>query len=560
MFRKIVSNLPFSPALVGQLGFYARRLRKEELTRRIGLVFTVLALIVQSLAVFSPPEAANASGYRDYSSNSVVNGGAQTIEELQEKYNRGSPGDLHTIYDYYGMTNDVINLHTARVVLGKSWRNGDVTVDGNVVATGNTSLGRGNSSGSSPVNIGGTTYYSSPSQTVFLSNSIDTFVFLDGNGKFIGGIMLACGNPVAATPTYVPPKPCPYNPGIAENSADCKACPYNGNIWYNDSNCKAPAAACSSLAKSVIDRTHFKLTATATAENGASIQAYHFAVKDSTGKVAYATTINSNQSTATTPSFELTTTGKYAAVLSVDTSLGQKTSNACATTLEVVPQPVCPLNPSILANDKDCKPCEGDSGIWFKDKACAPSITQEKSAKNLSQGKDATTVTALPGDKIQYTITVKNSGKAPATQDIVDNLTDVLEYATVIDNGNGVFTVTAKTISWPNVTVEPGKSQTRTFMVQVASAIPTTNTGVANPGSYDCVMTNIFGNTTNISVQCPVAKVIVESVTQLPHTGPGENMLFAGILLSVVVFFYARSRQLGTEVRLIRRGVNAGTI
>ena len=30
MFRKLVSNLAFSPALVGQLGFYAKRLRKEE--------------------------------------------------------------------------------------------------------------------------------------------------------------------------------------------------------------------------------------------------------------------------------------------------------------------------------------------------------------------------------------------------------------------------------------------------------------------------------------------------------------------------------------------------
>ena len=39
MFKKIVSQLSFSPALVGQLGFYARRLRKEQFTRRLGMVF-----------------------------------------------------------------------------------------------------------------------------------------------------------------------------------------------------------------------------------------------------------------------------------------------------------------------------------------------------------------------------------------------------------------------------------------------------------------------------------------------------------------------------------------
>ena len=61
MFRKIVSNLTFSPALVGQLGFYAKRLKKEEATRRIGLIFTALALVVQSFAVFTPPESANAA-------------------------------------------------------------------------------------------------------------------------------------------------------------------------------------------------------------------------------------------------------------------------------------------------------------------------------------------------------------------------------------------------------------------------------------------------------------------------------------------------------------------
>lgn len=55
MFRKIVSQLSFSPALVGQLSFYAKRLRKEQATRRLGLVFVAMALVVQSLVVFQAP-------------------------------------------------------------------------------------------------------------------------------------------------------------------------------------------------------------------------------------------------------------------------------------------------------------------------------------------------------------------------------------------------------------------------------------------------------------------------------------------------------------------------
>ena len=55
MFRKLISNLPYSPALIADIGFYAKRLREEEVTRRTTVVFVTMALIMQSLAVFSPP-------------------------------------------------------------------------------------------------------------------------------------------------------------------------------------------------------------------------------------------------------------------------------------------------------------------------------------------------------------------------------------------------------------------------------------------------------------------------------------------------------------------------
>ncbi len=73
-------------------------------------------------------------------------------------------------------------------------------------------------------------------------------------------------------------------------------------------------------------------------------------------------------------------------------------------------------------------------------------------------------------------------------------------------------------------------------------------------------MTNTFGNTVRTNVDCQTPKVLEATIEQLPSTGPGENMLFAGILASVVVYFYSRSRQLATEVRLIRKDFNSGTI
>ncbi len=71
MFRKIVSNLPFSPALVGQLGLYSKELNKEERIRRLGLFFLVLALIIQLIVILQPSESANSSAIKTSHSNST---------------------------------------------------------------------------------------------------------------------------------------------------------------------------------------------------------------------------------------------------------------------------------------------------------------------------------------------------------------------------------------------------------------------------------------------------------------------------------------------------------
>ena len=109
MFRKIVSNIAFSPALVGQLGFYAKRLRKEETTRRMGLIFTALALVVQSFAVFTPPESANAAN-----GNNVIYGGVKNKSDLLSVYDRNKDSAGHTdiqqIYSQFGITRqDIVN-------------------------------------------------------------------------------------------------------------------------------------------------------------------------------------------------------------------------------------------------------------------------------------------------------------------------------------------------------------------------------------------------------------------------------------------------------------------
>lgn len=190
-----------------------------------------------------------------------------------------------------------------------------------------------------------------------------------------------------------------------------------------------------------------------------------------------------------------------------------------------------------------------------------PTVSQQKKATNLTQGgKDATTTVARASDRIQYTLTAMNHGKVEVEAEFVEQVDDVLEYAAVSDAGGGEYDTEAKTIVWPAVMLAPGESQSRIFTVQVDSAIPAGARGVSDASSYDCVMTNTFGNSTDVRVDCPVIKGVESVVKELPATGTGGNLLFAGMLLAVVTYFYARARQLKTEVRLIRRDLNSGAL
>src|SRR5687767_3162024 len=113
MFRKLVSGLSFSPALVGQLSFYVKRLRKEELTRRLGLILTVLAIIMQSFAVFRAPEQALASSRPD-----VIPGGVSSVEQIVDFYDASAKGqnDFKDLMDYMGITRDELAKLSSKVV------------------------------------------------------------------------------------------------------------------------------------------------------------------------------------------------------------------------------------------------------------------------------------------------------------------------------------------------------------------------------------------------------------------------------------------------------------
>jgi hypothetical protein len=328
-----------------------------------------------------------------------------------------------------------------------------------------------------------------------------------------------------------------------------------------------PIYTCNDLTAKLVSGNEYKFSGKATAKNGASITGYEFNFGDNTEK----TTSNPNDVLHTYKDKGATYTAKLSVKFDVKGEAKSVTSNACKVQITVSQTPtptpptptstICLLNPKLLASDENCKPCPGNETLWINDESCIPNIVQTKTATNTSQGfVDASTVTAHPDDQISYTITIENTGLSPKTVKLDDNLGDVLEYSTLIDNGGGSFNETKKVLSWPDATLAPKEKQTRTFVVKLMDEIPATATGASDPTSFDCIMTNIFGNSTNINIDCPAPKIVESVAKELPHTGPTENIIFSGIILAITTYFYARARQVKREVQLIRKDVSMGTI
>ena len=614
MFRRIVSNLSFSPALVGQLGFYARRLKKEEATRRLGLVFTALALVVQSLAVFSPPEAANAASAADFIAGGVANKQA-FLNHYDNNTNR-----IKGLFDSLGITRAEINA-AERGTIGKAGVAGKY----NWSRTSLYSAAQGERSYTFNNGAGNVTFFYRP---LSLTSNNPPYDVLIGNSAQFGwfAIKMDCGNLITKTPPREPVvstikcdslslrrissgryqatvKASKLNATITgytlkvDNQVEKQRSTDNTTVEFeftestpgthnvqatvksnvgSDSGptCKAtfnnatpppppaPLADCTGVSAIVANRVIVSLSGSASASGGASVSRYTFTVKNATGTVVKTAAVNTSALSATADSFELTTPGAYTAELAVQTSLGSKSGPACQKAFTIATPAVCAYNPTLPPSSPDCQPCPGNPSIWIKDENCKADVISSKTVTNMTQGNvDATTKLARASDKISYTLTIENRGTNAQNVTMTENLVDVLEYATLVDQGGGTFDEAAKTLSWPAVTLAAGQKQTRTIAIQIMEKVPATNTGTSNSDSYDCKLINTFGNTVKVDVECAPEKVVVEQIVgELPKTGPRENMIFAAVLLSVVTYFYARSRQLGREVRLIRRNLNTGTI
>lgn len=206
--------------------------------------------------------------------------------------------------------------------------------------------------------------------------------------------------------------------------------------------------------------------------------------------------------------------------------------------------PPCQYNPLISANDPKCRPCDKNTSS-VDALAC---IFVSKSAINKTTGGgDASNTTVNAGDTIVYTLNAKNDGKVSVKDYIFqEDLSDVLDYATIVDLHGGTIN-DRNVVSWPKVEVKAGKTVSKQITVQIKSPIPGTPTGVSDPGRFDLIMTNVYGNAVNIKLPAPPIKSVEVTASSLPNTGPGTNLAIAAMLVVFAGYFWSRSRLLARE-------------
>ncbi|HUP26786.1 MAG TPA: hypothetical protein VM124_04035 [Candidatus Limnocylindrales bacterium] len=555
MFKKLIGNLPFNPSLITQVSFYAKRLRRENAARRAGFVLLALTMLVQFFAVVSPPQPSLAS-----SDNDLIVGGI-TSKENAITACLTNDRDYGTILGYYGITCGNIG-QTSEVTLKSTDYNKQL------YSMGHTQYGL---NGETPVTINNQTLWL---RYLWAWDGANTSSYQALSGKSDTGlqffILFNCGNLVFVGIPKQADKP-------SRGALDTVDCDLIRGWAFDESKGTAQIK----VHIYIDDKPHQEITANQSrpdvgaaypgvGNNHGFSMATPASLKD-TGKhsvSAYAIGIDAlgNQNSV----------NPVVGVLSVNLTCKKPTVPKPTTPTPTTPKPttptptdVCPNKAGTQTNVQECDVCSDLPGIQLKAEDCKPCDAAQtrddktacldfhKTAKNITQGlADANGTTAHGGDIIEYSLSVKNSGKTTIKYVVTDGFGDVLDYADITDL-HGAKLDENKNVVWPATDITSGQTLSRSITIKVKDPVPATPVSSSDPGHYDLTMTNVYNDTVNIKLPAAVNKQI-ETVTQvLPNTGPGTSLVIGFIMTSFVAYFFARSKLFATELDLVREDFSA---
>lgn len=652
MFRKLVSNLPFQPALLSDVAFYAHRLKQEHAIRRLGFILILIGFGIQIFAVAFPPESSLATNAGD------IIYGASSKKDVLTAYRKNEDQfgrkDIRAIFDHYGIGEAQIEKATSTTVKDSNknyintsrsttqfadifvpiegavdggiyefpleyWRknefpNGYPAITG--ISTygfrfwillkgcGNIVYEKGAKKPNleiqkirtSPDNVieGNTITYDIrfrntgavpstntkivddlPDNLRYISYKSTTDVTFKKAGKTLtwrmgnkdsslapsnrwhqitltvradstttkkqcNSVVIDAANAKKADSAddacvNIVKQTCPGTglPIPAGGVALCQVdCPDGSKIPYNQA-CATPQISCSSLDVTLGDTWQKRQFATTiVSQPGAVVKEVQFYVNNA--KVATVTSPNSiGQYVAM---YDFGAAGTYAVRSEIMASSGQvQPGQNCSLTEKITP----PTDDSVI-------------------------LVTDKSVRNDTQNiNDANNTTANPGDSLTYTLFITNKGGKAAENialsgEYAEDISDILEYATVTSLQDGALNKDTGKITWPAVTIEPGKTIQKTFSVKIKDPLPATPISLSDPLSFDYEMHNKYGRTVVVKLDRPASKVVEQTASALPNTGPGSTLIITTLIVVVVAYFYYRNKLLAKELLIIQREFQTG--
>lgn len=246
MFKKLLSNLPFNPSLIGEVAFYAKRIRREESIRRTGLVFVILAMAVQIFAAISPPEPTLAA-----SDNDIIRGGFSSREQAVN-YCRLNTQGFANILNYFGVSCEALASAAEQNIRSTDYDKQLHSMGRN--PQGATIARTGKPTGEYQVTINGTAYYMRNlwAWDSWSHSNYKVLAAKNTSGQTIM-VLFNCGN-ILTIGKYAPPKPpapkppaakppakpadvCPSIPGDQYTTEECDVCPNVPGVQWNRNQC-----------------------------------------------------------------------------------------------------------------------------------------------------------------------------------------------------------------------------------------------------------------------------------------------------------------------------------
>ncbi len=335
--------------------------------------------------------------------------------------------------------------------------------------------------------------------------------------------------PIAGRTSYLKNDPrcvpvCPLDTSLDQTDPKCVVCPYYSNILTGDSKCKPPLVSCEITDTAInltLRKATFKTKIKTTDPSITKATSYLYDFGDQKTQTVETQSLENIVDHTYEP-------GKFTAKVKIYYVVNSTSGNTEYTT-------------------------ECSSPISFE--ADKP-LGQIKTVRNETQKIDGDSVLIKklqPNDVLSYSLfTINSQNYDRLNIKIEDNINDLLDYADLdlasLEESGGKFDKNSGKVYWENVTIPASSDIEMKFIVKLKDQIPATNKPSNVTTSFDCKISNEYGNEISLKVSCPAVK----GIETLPNTGPGSSLIVGGCVTAVIGYFFARARLLSKEMQIIR--------